>query len=300
MTFDSKSIICWGEILWDVFPDQSVIGGAPFNVAQRLNSLGAKVLMISTIGRDKLGEGVLSYMEQKGLATQGVGLHNTLSTGKVNVVLDDNGTARYTIEDPAAWDEIELEKELELSLKSAKVLVFGSLAMRHMANQTRLAQLMLPSLFKVFDVNLRPPHFDLSWIRQTIEKASMVKMNEEELDFLFGSILGFKSTYTIDQKCQKLSSYDNQKVWCITLGGDGARLYYKGIWYGHSGYLVDVVDTVGAGDSFLAALIYGLIIDDQHPAKALDYAVTIGSIVAGNAGANPEISAVDHAILRSK
>ena len=300
MTANAPQVICWGEILWDVFPDQSVIGGAPFNVAQRLNSLGTKALMISTIGRDKLGDGVLNYMKQKDLATQGVGLHDSLSTGKVNVVLDDNGVARYTIEDPAAWDEIELEKELDSSLKSAKVLVFGSLAMRHMANQTRLAQLMLPNLFKVFDVNLRPPHFDLSWIRQAMQKADMVKMNEEELDFLFGSTLGFKSTHSIDQKCQKLSSYDDQKVWCITLGGDGARLYYKGIWYGHSGYFVEVVDTVGAGDSFLAALINGLIIDQQPPEQALDYAVTIGSIVAGSAGANPEISMGDQVILRPK
>jgi fructokinase len=300
MMFDSPEVICWGEILWDVFPDHAIIGGAPFNVAQRLSSLGANALMISTIGRDKLGDGVLNYMEQKGLTTQGVGLHDSLSTGQVNVMLDDQGAARYTIEDPAAWDDIEFDKEFESSLKSAKVLVFGSLAMRHTANQTRLAQLMLPSLFKVFDVNLRPPHFDLLWIGQAMQKADMVKMNEEELDFLFGSILGFKSTHSIDQKCQKLSSYDDQKVWCITLGGDGARLYCKGIWYGHSGYLVEVVDTVGAGDSFLAALIIGLIIDQQPPEQALDYAVTIGSIVAGSAGANPEISMGDQVILRPK
>lgn len=297
---DSPQAICWGEILWDVFPDQSVIGGAPFNVAQRLNSLGTDVLMISTIGRDNLGQGVLNYMEQKGLATQGVRLHNTLSTGKVNVVLDDNGAARYTIEDPAAWDDLELVKELESSLQSAKVLIFGSLAMRHKPNQTKLKQAQLPNLFTVFDVNLRPPHFDLFWIKQTMQEASMIKMNEEELDFLFATTLGFQTMHSIDDRCHKLSNYNSHKVWCITLGGDGARLYYKGAWYKHLGYSVEVVDTVGAGDSFLAALVHGLIIGNKPPEEALDYAVRIGSIVAARAGANPEISASDHAILKSK
>lgn len=300
MTADSPQVICWGEILWDVFPDHSDIGGAPFNVAQRLNSLGVNTLMVSTIGQDELGNGVLDYMNQRGLATHGVSKDQTLATGRVNVTLDHQGIAQYTIEDPAAWDDIELEKELEFSLQAAQVLVFGSLAMRHEVNQIRLKQLMLPSIFKVFDVNLRPPHFDLSWIRQSIQAANMIKMNEEELDFLFGQTLDFQSTHNIDQRCQKLSNYDSSKVWCITLGGDGARLFYKGTWYRHSGYFVEVVDTVGAGDSFLAALIQALIISVNSPEKALDYAVQIGSIVAAKAGANPEIMPSDQIILKLK
>ncbi|HCK06488.1 MAG TPA: carbohydrate kinase, partial [Flavobacteriaceae bacterium] len=106
MKLDSPEIICWGEILWDVFEDHSVIGGAPFNVAQRLHSLGVNTLMVSTIGRDPLGESVLDYMRQKGLSTQSVSRHDHLATGRVNVILDEQGAARYTIEDPAAWDHI--------------------------------------------------------------------------------------------------------------------------------------------------------------------------------------------------
>ena len=172
--------------------------------------------------------------------------------------------------------------------------------MRHKPNQTKLKQAQLPNLFTVFDVNLRPPHFDLFWIKQTMQEASMIKMNEEELDFLFATTLGFQTMHSIDDRCHKLSNYNSHKVWCITLGGDGARLYYKGAWYKHLGYSVEVVDTVGAGDSFLAALVHGLIIGNKPPEEALDYAVRIGSIVAARAGANPEISASDHAILKSK
>ncbi len=292
--------LCFGEILWDVFPDQTIIGGAPFNVAQRLHSFGVETSMISTIGNDDLGNQVKQFMTDKGLSPKGLSLHDTLPTGQVKVLLDRLGVAQYTIEDPAAWDEIKLWAEVLECIEAAEVLVFGSLAMRHLPNQLELNQLLLPQIFKVFDVNLRPPHLDLLWIKQTMRDVNMIKMNEEELDFLFGSTLNFQSTDTIDQKCQKLSGYDELKVWCITLGGEGARLYCNGVWYSHSGYIVDVVDTVGAGDSFLAALIYGLIIDKQPPEKALDFAVRIGSIVAGRAGANPEISAGDQAILRLK
>ena len=300
MKHDTPEVVCWGEILWDVFEDHSVIGGAPFNLAQRLQSLGTKTLMISTIGRDELGDDVIDYMSQKGLATHGVGLHDSLATGKVRVILDQLGVATYTIEDPAAWDEIDLKIELSSVLETARVLVFGSLAMRHVPNQKRLKPLAQSKLFKVFDVNLRAPHFDLSWIRSMMLQAEMIKMNEEELEILFAQTLDFQANDSIDQKCHKLSNHYSSKVWCITLGGEGARLYIDGTWHAHSGYKVTVVDTVGAGDSFLAALIHALIIAEQPAEQALNFAVQTGSIVAAKSGANPEISALDYAELSSK
>lgn len=293
MKLDSPEIICWGEILWDVFEDHSVIGGAPFNVAQRLHSLGVNTLMVSTIGRDPLGEGVLDYMRQKGLSTQSVSRHDHLATGRVNVILDEQGAARYTIEDPAAWDHIGHRNKIDPALQSARVLVFGSLALRHRPNQESLNDLLKYKLFMVFDVNLRPPHFDLSWIKGMMIKADLIKMNDEELDYLYASSLDFQESDSIDEKCAKLSAFDANKIWCVTLGGAGARLFVDGFWYAHSGYVVEVMDTVGAGDSFLAALIQELIIEKRGPDQALDTAVQIGSIVAAKAGANPEISAMD-------
>ncbi len=290
---DFPKIICWGEILWDVFEDHSVIGGAPFNVAQRLHSLGVNTLMVSTIGRDPLGESVLDYMRQKGLSTQSVSRHDHLATGRVNVILDEQGAARYTIEDPAAWDHIGHRNKIDPALQSARVLVFGSLALRHQPNQKSLNDLLKYKLFMVFDVNLRPPHFDLSWIEGMIKKADLIKMNDEELDYLYASSLDFQESDSIDEKCAKLSAFDANKIWCVTLGGAGARLFVDGFWYAHSGYVVEVMDTVGAGDSFLAALIQELIIEKRGPDQALDTAVQIGSIVAAKAGANPEISAMD-------
>ncbi len=293
MKLDSPEIICWGEILWDVFEDHSVIGGAPFNVAQRLHSLGVNTLMVSTIGRDPLGESVLDYMRQKGLSTQSVSRHDHLATGRVNVILDEQGAARYTIEDPAAWDHIGHRNKIDPALQSARVLVFGSLALRHRPNQESLNERFIGGLFKVFDVNLRPPHFDLSWIKGMMIKADLIKMNDEELDYLFAQSLDFQESDSIDEKCHKLSAYDPNKIWCVTLGGAGARLYVNGLWYAHPGFVVQVVDTVGAGDSFLAALIHELIVEKRPPEHALAAAVQMGSAVAAKAGANPEISAMD-------
>ena len=297
---DSPKIICWGEILWDVFEDHSVIGGAPFNVAQRLHSFGVSTLMVSTIGHDQLGENVLDYMRQKGLSTRGVSRHDHLATGRVNVILDHQGSARYTIEDPAAWDDINVNNKIEPLMEFAQVLVFGSLALRHQPNQISLNDLLKYDLFMVFDVNLRPPHFDLSWIKDMIKKADLVKMNDEELDYLFATTTDFQECDSIDEKCVQLSAFDPNKIWCVTLGGAGARLFVEGFWYAHSGYVVEVMDTVGAGDSFLAALIQELIIEKRSPEQALDAAVKIGSIVAAKAGANPEISTWDLNNLISK
>ena len=106
MTANAPQVICWGEILWDVFPDQSVIGGAPFNVAQRLQSYGVETWMISALGRDPLGEKVIQYMKNIGLSTRGIAIDDALPTGQVTVTLDQKGVAQYTIEDPAAWDEV--------------------------------------------------------------------------------------------------------------------------------------------------------------------------------------------------
>ncbi len=299
MNLDTPQVVCWGEILWDVFDDHSVIGGAPFNVAQRLHSLGTPTLMISTIGRDSLGDDVLEYIREKRLMTQGVSIHDGLATGTVTVILDDKGAATYTIEDPAAWDNLRVSQAIKPIINSAGVLVFGSLAMRHLTNQNSLQELLLLELFKVFDVNLRPPHFDLPWIKRMIKQADMIKMNDEELDFLFADVLDFGSGESIDDKCLKLSRYDSDKIWCITLGGAGARLFFDGTWHAHSGYRVTVIDTVGAGDSFLAALIHALILTEQPPEQALDFAAQTGSIVAAKSGANPEITALDRANLTS-
>jgi len=296
MTANGPQVICWGEILWDVFPDQSVIGGAPFNVAQRLQNSGVEAWMISTLGRDPLGEKVIQYMKHNGLSTRGIAIDDALPTGQVTVTLDHKGVAQYTIEDPAAWDEVQLRDDVLIFVKRVEVFVFGSLAMRHKANQVALEQIWPEQALKVFDVNLRPPHFDHDWIYAMLFKSDMIKMNQEEMEWLFSDELSSQAL-SIEEQCERLSKKYPDKIWCVTLGENGACLFDGNHWHRHAGYRVKVVDTVGSGDAFLATLIQSLIIEKNEPKAALARAVEIGSIVAAKAGANGLISPSDWSLL---
>lgn len=296
MTANAPKVICWGEILWDVFPDQSLIGGAPFNVAQRLQSSGIETLMISTLGRDPLGEKVMQYMKHNGLSTRGISINDTLPTGQVTVTLDQKGVAQYTIEDPAAWDEVQLCDDALTFPKGVEVFVFGSLAMRHKANQEVLERIWPEQAFKVFDVNLRPPHFDHDWIHAMLFRSDMIKINRQEMEWLFSDELSIQ-TLSIEEQCDRLSRKYPNKIWCVTLGENGACLFDGNHWHRHGGYRVKVVDTVGSGDAFLATLIQVFIIEKNEPKTALARAVEIGSIVAAKAGANGLIRPADWSLL---
>lgn len=120
-------ITCFGEVLWDIFPSQENIGGAPLNVALRLQSFGNDVSMISCVGDDEKGNTLLEYMNQNGLNSMNVQIHDKLQTGKVMVSLNDKGSATYEIQYSSAWDSIELTDEALSLAKQSDAFVFGSL-----------------------------------------------------------------------------------------------------------------------------------------------------------------------------
>ncbi|MDG1062934.1 MAG: carbohydrate kinase [Flavobacteriaceae bacterium] len=295
MKSKKHTVVCFGELLWDELPQGKVIGGAPFNVAQRLNSLGASVAMISCVGRDELGRQALDLVAAQGMTFDLIQTHELLSTGLVHVDLDQSGVAEYRIKQPVAWDAIGLTQELIDSAKNAKIFVFGSLAARQEISRTTMESLIFRAEISVFDVNLRPPHFDLSWIMEMMKKVSVVKVNAEELECLYLHNQGSKGTSA--QCLAWLVTLDAHKIWCVTFGAEGAQLYVDGIWHKHPGYLVTVADTVGAGDAFLAVLIRELLLRDMAPQEALNQAVAHGSVVASKTGANAKVSSQDLAGL---
>jgi len=270
---------CFGEVLWDLFPDYSRVGGAPLNVAFRLHSYGAQVGMISRIGKDELGENLGAHFEKIGLSQSFLQSDDRLATGKVLVALDAEGTASYSIEQPSAWDQIDLKDASLQRLKSIGTLIFGSLACRGLQNRKTLKHLLEISKFNVFDVNLRPPHYTLEWIEDTLPLADLVKVNEEELEELQGQ----KTFEAFRDQLKK------DAILCLTKGGDGAELWIGDERFTNPGYRVKVADTVGAGDSFLATLIYELS-KKTNPQSALDRACAVGSLVASKQGAVAAIS----------
>ncbi len=279
----NKKAVCFGEILWDLFPTGKKIGGAPLNVAFRMTQQGIPTAMISAIGTDSLGE----ELQQKAQET-GVNIHlqqiQTLSTGTVAVHLDATGSATYTIVEPVAWDAIACTEEILATVKEADCFVYGSLVARGERSKATLEKLLPHASFKVFDVNLRPPHFNQQELLKWMSSADLIKCNDEELELLVAHH-DFKDP-SLEAQIRFLSTLTNTSLICVTLGSKGAVLYADDNFYHQAGFSVEVQDTVGAGDSFLGTLLAG-ILKEEEPSYCLRNACAIGSLVASKTGANP-------------
>jgi fructokinase len=288
MNNDKKlKAVAYGEVLWDVFANEKKIGGAPLNVALRMKTLGCDVAMISCVGKDKDGEAILNYIKQLGLETDAIMQSESFSTGLVNVTLNETGSASYEINYPSAWDKIVLNDLAKSLIINADVLIYGSLVCRDEISRKSLEELLQTKVYKVFDVNLRKPHYSYEILEQLMLSADFIKFNDEEI-IEIAAALG-SSFISMEENVHYISEKTNTHAICVTRGKDGALLLWKGKCYENKGYPIKVADTVGAGDSFLATLIMYLLTGTE-PQKAIDYACAVGALVAESPGANPEIS----------
>ena len=283
----SLSAVCFGEVLWDIFPTHKKIGGAPLNVSLRMNSIGVNTTMISRIGDDDNGKDILSFLNDQEVTTDLIQITGEYKTGAVQVMINEKGNASYDILYPSAWDKIIETEMMDKVVAEADAFVFGSLACRDEVTRATLNKLLEKANYKIFDVNLRAPYYTIDVLNELMLKADFIKLNDEELREI-SSELG--STYnSFEQNIKFLAEKTNTKQVCVTKGEFGAVLYSNDKFYYNSGYFIKVVDTVGAGDSFLASLIVKLL-RGKSPQKALNYACAIGALVAGQEGANPQIS----------
>ncbi|WBL22482.1 carbohydrate kinase family protein [Zunongwangia sp. HRR-M8] len=279
--------VCFGEILYDIFPNSEKIGGAPLNVASRLSANGIQTAMVSSVGQDKKGENLFKYLKSRNIDNTLVAKTSDYPTGVVNVSLDKSGSASYTIEHPAAWDKIEISEKMKNTVKASNAFIFGSLACRDAQSRETLLQLLMHAKFRVFDINLRPPYYNKDIIEHLIMKADFIKFNDDEL---YEIAEMFDSPFhSLEQNLSYMAKITNAKSICVTKGSHGAVLFTEEKLYYNSGYKVKVADTVGSGDSFLASLISKLL-KDETPQKALNYACAMGAMVASKEGANPEFS----------
>jgi fructokinase len=284
---EKLSIVCFGEVLYDVFPTHKKIGGAPLNVALRLASLGANTHIISRIGTDPIGQELIDYVRMNGVNTTSIQVDEVFNTGEVIVQLNEKGSASYTINYPVAWDKIVCIPEDEIMVKKADALVFGSLVCRDSVSQNSLLEIINYAKYAVFDVNLRAPFYNKEILINLMMQSDFIKFNDDELY----EISAFMNSpyHSLEQNILFIAEQTNTKHICVTKGNHGAVLYYNEKMYYNSGYKIDVMDTVGSGDSFLAGLLSKLLIN-SNPQEAIDFACALGAIVAKNEGANPKIS----------
>lgn len=277
-----KKVLCFGEVLWDAFGDEKKAGGAPMNVARHLVQQKVDVTFASRVGMDAPGGELVHFLKKNGLYSNIIQLDEHLPTCEVTVKLDSGNQATYIIPEPVSWDNIQTEDALTETAVNAAAIVFGSLACRtETTRQTLLNLLDETNALRVLDVNLRPPHYTLATIETLAARATVVKMNEEEASLLIGGSNGSLK----DMIGEFYAKYHARTI-CVTRGENGAIIWHDHEFYEHPGFKVNVVDTVGAGDAFLATFIAG-ILAAQPMQQVLAKACAIGAFVTGKRGANP-------------
>ena len=280
-------VVSFGEILWDKLPSGKVPGGAPLNFAYRLNSFQNSLSIISKVGDDSLGKGLTDFLNKNGLDTEHIQISKIYKTGEVNVSIDKNGIADYDILNPVAWDDISLNlKNIELT-KNSSVFVFGSLICRNTTSRRTLKELLKIAPFKLFDINLRSPYYNMNLIEELMLSSDFIKFNYEEIEEI--STIYINKKATLENMIETISEKTKTKNICVTMGEKGACYYTNNSFYYQDGFKINVLDTVGAGDSFLATLVEG-ILNKTKPQEILKKACAVAALVASKEGATPTVS----------
>ncbi len=257
------------------------------NVAFHANQFGMRSKMISSVGDDDLGKELIRFLEDKGVPTSLIQTGSTFPTGTVNVILDKGGSPSYEIVSPVAWDYIRTDDRTKDIVRSADALVFGSLACRTERNKRTLFEYLEVAPVRVLDVNLRAPFYSQPLIESLLAKTDIVKMNDEELDL----IAGWQNAGG-DEKTQMGFIRDKfaLDVLVLTKGKDGAACLDGSGYHEHPGFPVKVQDTIGSGDSFLAAFL-SKYLKGEGRLECLAFAGAVGALVATKPGGTPEITA---------
>ena len=288
--------LSFGEILWDIIEDVPHIGGAPFNLSAHLSLLGAEVSMVSALGSDDLGRRAMGLTRNFGIDTRFITDLSDLPTGSVDVFLDDKGHPDYVIHENVAWDNLALQppKMRELTSEPWDVFCFGTLAQRTAANRDLLAAILegLGHAHIFYDVNLRQSYYTGELIERSLEASTIVKLNDEELGIIGRMLFDLEVASEPEERSfvgQFARRYDLEVV-LVTRGGEGALTYHDGEFGETSCGDVEIVDTVGAGDSFSAGFLYAFL-SGRDAFESSRFASRLADFVVGNRGAIPEYSA---------
>lgn len=282
-------VIGMGEALWDVLPEGRKIGGAPANFAFHAGQAGMDARVVSAVGRDALGDETLLTLQQKGLNTDAVARVD-FPTGVVQVTLSEGGIPQYDICEGVAWDNIPFTPALDELARNAQAVCWGSLAQRSEVSRNCIYRFLdaMPSeqgRLKVFDINLRQHFYSLDVIEASCQRANVLKINEEELVIV--SELLRLGTPLVEQQCRLLMERFSLDMLVLTCGCNGSYIFTPVETSFRVTPLVQVADTVGAGDSFTATLVADLL-KGASVGVAHEHAVQLAAYVCTQQGAMAE------------
>ena len=282
-------VIGMGEALWDVLPEGRKIGGAPANFAFHAGQAGMDARVVSAVGRDALGDETLLTLQQKGLNTDAVARVD-FPTGMVQVTLSEGGIPQYDICEGVAWDNIPFTPALDELARNAQAVCWGSLAQRSEVSRNCIYRFLdampsEPGRLKVFDINLRQHFYSIDVIEASCQRANVLKINEEELVIV--SELLRLGTPLVEQQCRLLMERFSLDMLVLTCGSNGSYIFTPVETSFRVTPLVQVADTVGAGDSFTATLVADLL-KGASVGVAHEHAVQLAAYVCTQQGAMAE------------
>lgn len=258
-----------GDVLWDCLPEGRKIGGAPANFAYYMRQFGFDPILVSGIGKDALGEEIIEVLNQKGLK------HfleiSDYPTGTVRIELDEKGIPSYSIIENVAYDHIPYTPELDMMAKECNVACFGSMTQRNPVTRNTIRRFLqsMPQTeetYKVFDINLRQNFYDREIISESLRICNVFKINDEEFEVVLQMFGYERGAY--HEVCRRIISDWKLKYLILTCGTDGSYIFTEGEESFMDTPKVEVADTVGAGDSFIAtfmaAILKGSSIREAH------------------------------------
>lgn len=275
-------LLSFGEILWDLYPNEKYIGGAPFNFAAHFAKHQEQVYMLSCLGMDELGDEAIVRLKELGVSTDYVSRSAVKQTGRCLVTLDKNAVPSYDLISDVAYDHIPCDHIKE----EFDALYFGTLALRRKENLAALAGLLKEKSFReIFvDVNIRPPFYCEQTVTFAIGHATLLKISDEELPII-AELLSIKNDKAFAKTLKQ--KYPNLKIILITCGSKGSYCYDGNREYFCQAQKVRVASTVGAGDSFSASFLYQFT-QKKDLQFCLEYATKVAGYVVSQYEAVPD------------
>src|ERR1700743_1345772 len=285
---EAPLILGIGELLWDLLPEGPRLGGAPANFTVMAAKLGNHAALLSSIGGDGVGRSAVQSLDELGADTEFLQIDAAHETGRVTVALK-SGQPEYTIHQPAAWDFLALSDEWIQLAERAHAICFGSLAQRSLTSKQSIQELIAQTRQQcicIFDVNQREPFYTSEVVQESLELATVLKMNDAEVPIVTG-LLGLEAEVDLRSASERfLNEFPNLRLVAITRGGQGSLLVARDGWNQHPGIPIEVVDTIGAGDAFTAAMTHYLL-RGAGLATLNEAGNRWGSWVASQSGAMP-------------
>lgn len=283
------NILSFGEILWDVYPNEQCLGGAPLNFIVHAKRNGANGFLMSAVGTDELGTVAKKAVRDLGVDDRFVAKLADKQTGKCIVSLDQNGVPTYRLLSDVAYDYIPFDERLKE--KTFDALAFGTLALRGDRNRECVQSLINARIARLIycDLNLRAPFYSRESVEFCLRNANILKLSEDEVHTT-ADMFGIRVETQEEKVCAIAVAFPNLRIIVVTLGEKGSFAYEcerKVITYCKA-VETEVVSTVGAGDAFGSAFLTAYL-SGVSVKESLQRGAERSALVIAQKGAIPNI-----------